>query len=147
MGEFGLEYMPAGTKGSYLMRSVMDGITASIAFATQNFADVFALFSSVCGPVEGIFFVFVFARKIRRQAGAPEYGAPRKAFHAVLMLSAVFCIVFGFFDSAMNLMGEIEQTESPTSEPLSGGTSPDFSVIPGKTTVQAALVGSTFLWS
>merc|ERR1740138_439084 len=72
--EFGLANMPVGTKRSYMMRSFTVLLTGLIAFATQNFGDVFALFSSVCGPVQGIFFVFVFARKIRERVGAPEYG-------------------------------------------------------------------------
>jgi hypothetical protein len=137
--EYGLQNMPAGTKKSYIMRTVTVCITAAIAFATQNFGDVFALFSSVCGPVQGLFFVFVFARKIRQQAGAPEYSAPRKAFHVAIMFSGVFCIVFGLYDSTMNLIGDVEQTESPTSEPLSGGSSSNETAVPGKATVQAAI--------
>jgi len=138
--EFGLANLPVGSKKSYIMRSTTVALTGAIAFSTENFADVFALFSSVCGPVQGIFFVFLFARKIRQQSAAPEYGVPRKAFHVVLMVCAVFCIVFGLYDSTMNLLNP-----SPaTSEPLSGGTpapTPNVTeaVLPGKNTVQAAM--------
>lgn len=101
---YGQSYCKVGTPANYTMRSVLVAITVSVALMTQKFGEFYAVIMAVLGPLQGIFFVFIFAYRIRRQCGAPDYSSCRKATHCSLMLLGVGITVFGMCDSLRALM-------------------------------------------
>jgi len=100
----GQSYCRAGTAGNYIMRSVLVGVTVSVALMTEKFGELYAVIMAVLGPLQGVFFVFFFAYRIRRKCGAPDYSSCRKTAHCVFTLLGIGITVFGLYDSLNALL-------------------------------------------
>lgn len=96
-----------GTFRNYVMRTAFVASTVFIATVVNNFGVVFGVFAAVCMPVMGMAIPIVFAAMIRNKVGARGSSAARWGFHGVILLVAVFTLVFGFIDSFNSLIKEM----------------------------------------
>lgn len=96
---YGKENLQLGSKNNILMRTTIVLLTVAVPLVFEDFDLVFALFASICMPVQGVLIPIIFGSKIRNNVGAEDTRLPRKILHATMSALAIFCLVIGFTDS------------------------------------------------
>jgi len=81
------------------MRILVVGIAVAIGLVVPQFSSLFALVTSVCGPILDCFLPIFLSYKIRQKHGARMSSWVRRFAHALIVLLSLYCLTMGFYDS------------------------------------------------
>jgi len=92
-------YFPVGSCANRIMRILVVGIAVAIGLVVPQFSSLFALVTSVCGPILDCFLPIFLSYKIRQKHGARMSSWVRRFAHALIVLLSLYCLTMGFYDS------------------------------------------------
>jgi len=101
---FTAKWVPIGSLANMIMRVSFVTLAVLIAYAINDFPELFALVASVLGPLMQSVFPLALSFQVRRMNGAKPSSWLGRLFHVCIGALALFSVTVGFYESAKDVI-------------------------------------------